>query len=215
MKKTAIQIITRPLTALLMIFITSVMVSCDDTETYGDMKEKERNAISDYIKEKGIKVISEEVFHAQGDTTYLDKNEFVYLNNSGVYMQIVSHGNGSYLEENKQVNLLCRFAEYNIQGGYFLTRNDTDPRAYDIMTVQRTGSTYTGVFASGTMNDNYGSSVPSGWLVALPYLRLDPQDNPDHEIARVNLIVPHSQGTATASGSVYPCYYTITLQRQK
>ena len=114
MKKTAIQIITRPLTALLMIVITSVMVSCDDTETYGDMKEKERNAISDYIKEKGIKVISEEVFHAQGDTTYLDKNEFVYLNNSGVYMQIVSHGNGSYLEENKQVNLLCRFAEYYI-----------------------------------------------------------------------------------------------------
>lgn len=209
-----IQSIARSLAALLIIVMTSAMVSCDDGETYGDMKEKERKAISEFISERGIKVIDEKTFHAQGDSTDLESDEFVYLNNSGVYMQIVSHGNGNYLEEDKQVNLLCRYIEYNIQGQYFLTRNDTG-REYDILTVMRTGSTYTGVFASGIMSSNYGSSVPAGWLVALPYLRLDPQDNPDHEIAKVNLIVPHSQGTSTASGSVYPCFYTITFQRQK
>ena len=34
--------------------------SCDDYETYGERKEKERDAISEYIKSRNIKEITED-----------------------------------------------------------------------------------------------------------------------------------------------------------
>ncbi|MBO5186648.1 MAG: DUF4827 domain-containing protein [Prevotella sp.] len=189
--------------------------SCDDYETYGEMKEKERDAISEYIRSEKINVIGEGTFHAQGDSTSVEKNEFVYLTNSGVYMQIVRKGAGEKLEENKQVNLLCRYLEYNIKDKAIQSRNDYSPRNYDKMTVTRTGSQYTASFSSGVMYSTYGASVPAGWLVPLQYIRVGRQTTPDAEIAKVRLIVPHTQGHSYATSSVYPCYYEITYQREK
>lgn len=202
-----------PLWALL---AASLFASCDDYETYGDKKEKERNAISTFINDSSVTVIGEEQFHNQGDSTSVEKREFVYLNNSGVYMQIVRRGCGSPLEENKSVNILCRYVEYNILDKTLQTRNDDESRNYEKMTVTRTGSSYTGRFDGGTMYSTYGSaSVPTGWLVPLAYINLGRQSDPDGEIAMVKLIVPHTQGQAYASSSVYPCYYIITYQREK
>ena len=168
--------------------------SCDDYETYGEKKEKEQDAISSYISEEGIHVISEDRFHLQGDSTSVEKNEFAYMDNSGVYMQIVRRGCGSELEEGKQVNILCRYTEYNILDRIMQTRNDYEPRTYDKMSVTRNGATYTASFVSGVMYSTYGSSVPSGWLVPFAYINIGRQDKPDDEIAMVKLIVPHSQG---------------------
>ena len=60
------------------------------------------------------------------------------------------------------------------------------------------------------MYDVYGTqSVPSGWLI--PFRYLTPGRTTDSEkIARVKLIVPHSQGTSSATQSVYPCFYELT-----
>ena len=103
---------------LLTLFAAFVLVACDDYETYGEKKEKERDAIAAYISENKINVIDEATFTAQGETTSVEKNEYVYLDKSGVYMQIVRRGAGEKLEENKQVNIICRFVEYNINEGY-------------------------------------------------------------------------------------------------
>lgn len=95
------------------------------------------------------------------------------------------------------------------------TRNDYSPRLYDKMTVTRTGSSYTASFVSGVMFSTYGASVPAGWLIPLQYVKVGRQDTPDGEIAMVKLVVPHTQGQAYATSSVYPCFYTITYQREK
>ena len=56
---------------LLWIFIAAVAVlaSCNDYETYGDQKEKERNAISKFIADSSITVISEDAFVQNGKKT--------------------------------------------------------------------------------------------------------------------------------------------------
>lgn len=72
----------------------AMMVSCDDDETYADQKERERDAINAYIVKEGINVISEAQFANQGNTTDLEKNEYVLFETTGVYMQIVREGCG-------------------------------------------------------------------------------------------------------------------------
>ena len=49
----------------------------------------------------------------------------------------------------------------------------------------------------------------------LNYVNVGRPEKEDDEVAKVRLIVPHSQGTADASSSVYPCYYEITYERVK
>ena len=217
---------------LRLVLLSIVMyTSCENYETYGDKKEKERDAINRFITEKSINVISETVFKAQGETTDTTDNEYVRLDRTGVYMQIVRKGCGSKLEENKVVNVLCRFLEYNIledtvllcnNRTYYLYNSSTgeriDASSYvDKMSVSRTGTTITASFISGLMRMFHSSStsVPSGWLVPLNYVNIGRPENENDEIAKVKLIVPHSQGTAEASSSVYPCYYEITYVREK
>ena len=209
-----------------------LLAGCDNYETYGDKKEKEHDAIDAFIAEMDIEVISEEQFKAQGETTNVDLNEYVRFNRNGVYMQIVRKGHGEKLPENKTVNLLCRFMEYNIMEDTVIVRNDQRFYLYnsstgvydasqfvDEMSVKRTGTTITASFVSGMMYQYHGSaSVPAGWLVPLNYIgidRPDPAVDSDDEIALVKLIVPHSQGTADASSSVFPCYYEISYVKER
>ena len=190
-------------------------ISCDNTETYGEKKDKARNAIEEFIRDSAINVISEDVFHAQQDSTDVKTNQYVYMNSTGVYMQIVRKGCGEQLEENKAVNLLCKYTEYNILDKFIQTRND-NVNSYDKMTVTRTGTSFEAYFASGIMQSTYSSTyVPSGWLVPLNYIKVGRAVNPGDEIALVKLIVPHTQGQANASSNVYPCFYVISFQRKK
>ncbi len=209
-----------------------LMTACDDYETYADMKEKERNAISRFIASEGIQVINEQQFEAQGQTTDLTSNQYVLFSRNGVYMQIVRKGCGNKLEENKTVNVLCRFMEKNIMTDSILVRNDqkwfvpTSSTSYydasllvDKMSVKRSGTTISGSYVSGMMYQTYGTTtVPNGWLVPLNYVsigRPDPSTSEEEEVSKVRLIVPHSQGTSTATASVYPCYYEITYVRER
>lgn len=200
---------------LIIVAAMVVLSSCDDYETYTEKKEKEAKAIKKFIKEEGIVVIDEDQFEEQGDSTSVELNEYVYLKNSGVYMQIVRKGAGEPLEEDKQVNLLCRYYEYNIMDTTIQTRNDYSSRYYDKMSVTRDGDDFTASFVSGIMYTTYGASVPAGWLVPLLYINVGRQVDEDTEISKVKLIVPHSQGQAYASASVYPCFYVITYQRER
>ena len=197
-----------------MMLLAAIMMigGCSDYETYGEQKEKERNDIAQFIKDSAINVISETEFLQQDSTTNLSRNEFVYLNKSGVYMQIVRKGDGQPLEEGKSINLLCRFVELNIKMKTVLYNAYSYVFQNDKMNVQRTGSNYTASFVSGRMYEAYGALVPAGWLVALNYLNIG---RSTANLAKVRLIVPHSQGHSTASSNVYPYYYEITFQRER
>lgn len=204
--------IFRAIAALLLIAAVS---SCSDYETYGDRKDKERAAIKAFISDQKIKVISETEFDAHGQTTDVAQNEYVYLDNSAIYLQIVRRGTGGKLEDNKRTGVLMRYTEYNINEGQMQSRNDYDARTFDKMTVLRTGTTYTASFVSGVMKDSYGASVPAGWLVPFQYINLGRQTTSEGEIALVKMIVPHSQGHSGASQSVYACHYVISYETEK
>ena len=51
-----------------------------------------------------------------------------------------------------------------------------------------------------TVANGYGTAIPSGWLIALPYLRNN---------AHVRLIVPSKMGHTTAQQYVNPYFYDI------
>jgi hypothetical protein len=215
---------------LLFVFSMIGLTSCNDYETYADLKEKEQNAISNFISREGIQVIDETTFKNQGETTDTTRNQFVYMSRTGVYMQIVRKGCGSPLEDKKSVSLLCRFMEKNLLTDSILIRNDQKSSFYltnigryidtsqyvDKMYVTRNGTTITAMFESGMMQTYHSStSVPGGWLVPLNYINVGRPEKEGDQIAKVRLIVPHSQGTADASSTVFPCYYEISYERVK
>lgn len=218
---------------MLFVAMTATLMSCNDSETYADQKKRERSAINRYIAENGIKVISEAEFNAQKQLTDTAKNEYVYLDKSGCYMQIVRKGCGEKLAENQTESILCRYQEYNLltdslqssnMVGYYIS-------IVDKMNVTNTSGTFTGTFdsSSSLMYTLYGSgstAVPSGWLVPLTYINIGRQDKESgddtgnasllqstKEIARVRIIVPHTQGHSYATSGVYPCLYDITYQK--
>ena len=203
--------------ALTLIAIVA-LASCSDSETYADMKKKERSAINRYIANQKIKVISEDVFNAQNQTTNVDKNEWVLFDGTGVYMQIVREGCGKKLESGKTEKVLCRFNEYNIlESDSTLQCSNIYSYLWEVekMTVKNTSGTFSGTFdkENSLMYSTYSSAaVPSGWLVPLTYIKLGIPTSATDEIAKVKLIVPHSMGQSNASQNVYPCMYEITYQ---
>ena len=207
-----------------MIALAAVLSSCNDYETYGDKKEKERNAIAKFISDSSIVVISEDQFNQQNYTTNLTRNEFVKLDKSGVYMQIVREGCGTILLDGESTKLVCRFSEFSILDDTLtVCNNNANLAVYgksvvgmpDIIQVSRSSGSYTASFESGVMYTAYGSaSVPAGWLVPLSYIKVGRPQSATDQNAKVRLIVPHTQGHATASSNVVPFYYVITFQRQ-
>ena len=98
-----------------MAVIATAWCSCDDVETYADMKAKEKAHINDFISEQGIKVIDMETFKANGYTTDTAKNEFVLFKDKGIYMQIVRKGEGRMMEDGDRGVFMSRYVEQNIE----------------------------------------------------------------------------------------------------
>ena len=196
--------------------VAVALTSCNDYETYGDKKEKERNAISKFIADSAIVVIAEETFIQNGYKTDLTRNEFVRLDKTGVYMQIIREGCGDKMKDGESLTLDCRFSEFDILNDTTLVYNTSSSTASlpDRMSVSRSSGTYTATFLSGMMTKVYSSSVPAGWLVPLNYIKIGRPQSMDEECAKVRLIVPHTQGHAYASSNVCPYFYTITYQRE-
>ena len=194
---------------LAFVVIGNFFAACDDTETYADMKEKEREAIEAFVKSMGINPISLEQFYAQDSTTDVAKNEYVRFEDNGVYMQIVRKGEGAPIADGERAEVIARYYEVNIKEGDTLTGNLYDASNPDFLTIENKSGNYSGSFTSGYMYSAYGSSVPSGWLVPMPYLNIGRKE----PIAKVRLIVPHSEGRSTAASYVYPCFYEITHRK--
>ncbi|MBR3089059.1 MAG: DUF4827 domain-containing protein [Prevotella sp.] len=206
----------RNITGCLLAFCAILMATaCHDTETYADQEDRERTAISTFIAERGIRVITESEF--KRDTiTDVSRNEFVLFENTGVYMQIVRKGCGEKVKPGETVNVLCRFDERNLLvDSLGLSNNNISYASLpDKFAVTNTLGTFTASFLSGVMMSAYGTtSVPAGWLIPLSYINVGRVTKEGEEIARVNIIVPHSQGTSYALSKVIPYYYEITYER--
>ena len=191
--------------ALLACAALFTLMSCDDTESYADQKKKERSAIRSYIAKENIKVITEKEFHAQDSTTDVSKNEYVLFETTGVYMQIIREGCGEKLKDGETATVICRFKEWNLLTDSLQLANNIENSSLnfpDLMSVKNTSGTFKASFIQGSsvMYSIYGSgSVPAGWLAPLSYIKIGRPAKPGEEIAKVKLIVPHTQGHQYAS----------------
>jgi hypothetical protein len=191
----------------MMAVITTLWCSCEDVETYAEMKEKEKAHIEDFIHAQGIKVIDFDTFVANDSTTNVEANEFVLFKDRGVYMQIVRKGEGRRLEDGERGVYMARYVELNIETGDTLSGN-LFANTPDYFTCKCEGDSYTASFTQGYMLGTYGSSaVPNGWLLPLSYVS---PGRPNDKAAKVRLILPHGESTSQASQYVYPTYYEIT-----
>ena len=201
---------------LMMVFgLGLAFQSCNNGKTYAEMKEDEREAIQRFIEKNEIKVIDEDQFAEQDSMTNVAANEYVLFEESGVYMQVVERGNGELLEDGRH-ELLVRYVEERIveDGTADTLSLNTVSNMYsypdEFILTKDKNSLSASFSTSGAMSEAHSSAyVPSGWLLPLNYLKVG------REISgrsKIKLILPHSQGTATASGQVFPCYYEITYQ---
>ncbi|KAA6345633.1 hypothetical protein EZS27_006814 [termite gut metagenome] len=198
---------------LLAVLLAGGMVfqACDNTKTYAELLEIEKEAIKKFVAENHIKAISQEEFE-RDTVTNVAENEYVAFSN-GVYMQIVNRGDGAKPQSRDEI--LVRFIEYDIIAGdttfatnvlnpYYESFNlYPDAFYYTISSGSAYGQfiTYEGAGIGFNMYNIYGSTaVPSGWLVPLQYIKSG---------ARVKLIVPSKMGHTTSQQDVYPYFYDI------
>lgn len=211
--------------------------ACNDSETYKDMRDRELDSISSFLRKENIKVISEDEFTRRWNDnqrltdTAKNNNEWVLFNSNGIYMQVIDQGCGDYIKKGETADVLVRFDEYNLSyaaemSNKCLTLSNNVP-AYsyyvDKMSVTNTSGTFTGSFVNPkaslmalTYNSSYtgiSSTVPSGWLIPFSWVKIGRPKTNDDRIAHVRLLVPHSYGTTSASGSVQACVYDMTLQK--
>lgn len=223
--------------AMIAFAVVLSFAACNDSETYKDMRDRELDSISSFLRKENIKVISEDEFTRRWNDnqrltdTAKNNNEWVLFNSNGIYMQVIDQGCGDYIKKGETADVLVRFDEYNLSyaaemSNKCLTLSNNVP-AYsyyvDKMSVTNTSGTFTGSFVNPkaslmalTYNSSYtgiSSTVPSGWLIPFSWVKIGRPKTDDDRIAHVRLLVPHSYGTTSASGSVQACVYDMTLQK--
>lgn len=188
--------------------------ACDNHKTYAELKEEERDAIQRFIEVRNIKVIDEDQFEEQDSTTNVDLNEYVLFEESGVYLQVIERGGGELMEDGRH-DILVRYEEEQISddGTTDTLSLNTWTNYYphpDEFIVTKSGDSYSGTFSTGAMYNTHGStSVPSAWMLVLDYVK------PGRKLSDrswIRMIVPHSEGTMSASQKVFPTYYEIKYQ---
>lgn len=162
------------------------------------------------------------------------KNEYVLFESNGIYMQVLEPGCGDYIKQDQSEEVLVRFDEYSLNRrtkicDAALTCSNNIP-AYsfyvDKLRVTNTSGTFTGLFVeptksvfaltynqSGYTSSGVSGTVPSGWLIPFSWVKIGRGNAKGEKLAHVRLLVPHTYGSTTASGSVYSCLYDMTLQK--
>lgn len=187
--------------------------ACDNSKTYAEMLDEEKDAVNAFIKKHNIQTISESDFEANGYKTDTTKNEYVAFSN-GVYMQLVDKGIVTDKPENDSIKnnniVAVRFVEHDIKANDTTCFNvvlpgfENYPNYYtypDVFRYVDNGTSVAGVFTEGSMYAKYGTTdVPPGWLLALKYVT---------NYAHVRMIVPSKMGHQSANQYVNPYFYDI------
>ena len=177
----------------------SLFQACDNSKTYAEMLEDEKNAVNKFIKDSAINVISLEEFERDTmqivDRGNADDPEDTFANNNVICAR--------YLEKNIASNELTCF---NVVLPEYINASDYYRSPLTFRYVNENSSAY-GIVLSTPLDydylwtaNSYGTAIPGGWLLALPYLR----DN-----AHVRLIIPSKMGHSISQQNVIPYYYDI------
>lgn len=195
----------------------SLFQSCDNTKTYAEMLEEERDAVKKFIKDSAIHVISLEEFEKDTITASKeagdDFDEFVAFSN-GVYLQIINRGDKETKAHFVNGDEICaRYLEKNVATRETACFNIFQPDWQDAGRVYTQPAVFR--YVNNGISSAYGiftemdylwssyyqsTAVPAGWLLSLPYL---------WNGARIRLIIPSKMGHSSAQQHVTPYYYYI------
>lgn len=200
----------------------SLFQACDDSKTYAEMLDDEKNAVNKFIKDSAIHVISLDEFEKDTITTSKAAgdayDEYVAFSN-GVYMQIVKRGKmdaNHQMIKDKFVNsdeICVRYLETDIATREITCFNVFRQEWADLPELYTNPAVFR--YVDNGISSSYGiftqmdyfwseayatTAVPSGWLLALPYLWND---------SHVRLIVPSKMGHQSAQQAVAPYFYDI------
>lgn len=199
--------------AISLVLASAAVISCDDDETYADQKEREAKQIRKWIDEHDIDVISMVEFLKDTITDNPEtgpdstRNEYVLFADNGVYMQIVRKGNGRSIQDGERWDMNADYVEVSVATGDTILMNLYE-QTTDQFRITRSGDNYSASFTRGFMLSAYGYSVPNAWIMPFAYITPGFLNS---NAAKVRLIVPHNQGTQSATSKVAPMFYEITL----
>ena len=215
----------------------SLFQACDDTKTYAEMLEEERDGVNDFIKKNNIEVITVEEFEKDTITEcedgypvqYPGKNQYVAFSN-GIYMQVVQRYGTPRAASEPYPNLeaalpfetgnliLTRFKEVDILTGEPTSVSNVDNQYYPPMNNYPTGFRYTidGTSIYGQFIQEPGLDSEYYWDVTIggQYGTSVPAGwlmalQYIKDGAHVRLIVPSKSGHSYAQQKVYPYFYDI------
>lgn len=182
--------------------------ACDNSKTYAEMLDEEKDAVNAFIKSTISVLFLRVTLKQNGYKTDTTKNEYVAFSN-GVYMQIVDKGIVTDKPENDSIKnnniVAVRSVEHDIKANDTTCFNvvlpgfENYPNYYtypDVFRYVDNGTSVAGVFTEGSMYAKYGTTdVPPGWLLALKYVT---------NYAHVRMIVPSKMGHQSANQYVNP-----------
>ncbi len=173
--------------------LMSLISACNNGKTYAEMVEEEREIIAQFLADSGF-------YYVEGFPTdsFADPKEFM-LFSDGLYMNVVEFGDGEAFKSGDEITV--RYTEMNLST--LVTISNEASSMPDVFRYYTYGSYKSGTFyedESSMLTIYSSTSVPSGWLLPLDYVR---------DGCYVRLIVPHDLGQTDASYYVYPCYYEI------
>ena len=218
----------------------SLFQACDDSKTYAEQLEDEKNAVERFIKDSAIHVISVSEFEQNDSVTKAKANgdaydEFVFFSSEGVYMQIIDRGCGDYddsndpnrnnytdeeKEEDKFVdgnNICTRYAETNIETRELAAFNIPVEEYMDAGTLYAYPAVFRYVkaetYSAGTFTemDYLWGRYYASTAVPQGWLLSLPYLRDN---AHVRLIVPSKMGHNYAQQYVTPYFYDITEFRK-
>ncbi|MDU1904443.1 MAG: DUF4827 domain-containing protein [Dysgonomonas sp.] len=170
-----------------------LFAACSKSESYADKVKKEKNRINGFLSEHNI-----EVLHEYPSNGVFKSNQY-YLDDSGVYINVVDSGNGTRANASKRAKIMYRFKDR-----MWLPAAESDTVDLNELSIQPLSFNY-GV-SSTYINSDYTN-------YSLPYLYLSPGITIPlkyvGENAIVRLIVPfrNSMGSAYQLASYSTIYY--------
>ena len=167
---------------LLMIGATS----CNQN-SYSAKRKAEDKLIADFIERQHINVIYEE----PEDTPWGEKDYLKVPGYDGLYFHLDASGDSSYTVKERD-KIYVRYIRYTLDA-------IADTASYMNTTEQAYPTTFS--------YSAYETSVPTGWLVAVKYMK--------HSGASCKIICPSKQGLDTEKNSVTPYGYDMKIQFQR
>lgn len=219
----------------------SLFQACDNSKTYAEMLEDEKNAVERFIKDSAIHVISVEEFERNDTVTKVKGkdgatyDEFVFFSSEGIYMQIIDRGCGDYdkdkdpslagyTREQKEKdkfedrNIICtRYKEINVDTRELASFNIPVEEYMDAGQLYASPAVFVYVkketYSAGTFieMDYVWASYYGSTAVPQGWLLSLPYLRDN---AHVRLIVPSKMGHQSAQQYVTPYFYDITEFRK-